>query len=138
HPPAGVAGVFARQIGAITRRSRAVEVIERLSDTGSDTRPLNKGTVEAEDRWSECVADVGRGNTHGDVSARRTPCGLLAGVGCDVGAGAHHELVRGAVVDITCGRSAGEVAVTMVGRFRPRIAADLQTDVGARHIIEPR
>jgi len=86
---------------------------------------LNEGAVEAENGRRQRIADVGGGNTDGNIGARRAPGRLLACVGGDVGAGARHELVRGAVVDIAARRAGSEVAVAVVGRFRPDIAADL-------------
>jgi hypothetical protein len=112
------------------------EVEEGLRDAGRDPGPLDERAVEAEDGRRQRIANIGRGDTDGDIGARRAPGRLLACVGRDIGAGAHHELVRGAVVDVTRSRSASEITVAVVRRFRPHIATHLQADVGARHVIK--
>ena len=89
HEPARIAGIGCRIIAtAETRRRNAVEVIERLRQTGSDARPLQEGAVRAERQVTHLKPRVVGVDANVDIGARRAVSSLLTSVCRDIAAGA--------------------------------------------------
>src|SRR4029077_7249226 len=138
YPPATVTGVGSGQIAATVMHGRgAVEVVERLRQTGRHAPPLDEGAVGAVDQVGNLQSDVGGVETDGDVTADRTVFGLVTNVRGDVTASPEHFVAGLPLIRVGIERTPSQAAVdSAVGDFSANPAADLNAQVGAGHIVE--
>src|SRR4029077_8146276 len=138
YPPATVTGVGCGQEAATVMHGRgAVEVVERLRQTGRHARPLAEGAAGAVDQVGNLQSDVGGVETDGDVTADRTVFGLVTNVRGDVTASPECFVGRVAALRVAVEAAPSQAAVDIaVGNFSATPAADLNAQIGAGHIVE--
>ena len=137
YPPAGIAGIGRRQIAAaILHRRHVVIVVERLREASGYPGPLHEGAVGAVDQIGHLQAGVAGAEPGGDIGAGHAVFGLVADVDGDVAARPHRLVAGGAAVGVGVERPPRHVAVAAPRRFAADPAADLDAQIGARHVVE--